>query len=63
MAQWQREGKVLAVVAGENWSILDKASRGLRQRYAFLGKDEGHIFNESEMTLFFECMLYCARRC
>jgi hypothetical protein len=23
---------------------------------------DGHIFNESEMALFFECMLSCARK-
>jgi hypothetical protein len=24
---------------------------------------DGHIFNESEMALFFECMLQCAQKC
>lgn len=40
VAQWLREGKVLRVVSGEDWSIFDSASQDLRQRYAFLSKDE-----------------------
>jgi hypothetical protein len=51
MAQWQREGKVLRVVAGENWSIFDPASQELRQRYAFLGKDEDLDRGNQGMTL------------
>jgi hypothetical protein len=51
MAHWQREGKVLTVVAGENWSIFDPASQELRQRYAFLGKDEDLDRGNEGMTL------------
>jgi len=51
MAQWQSEGKVLTVVAGENWSIFDQASQGLRQRYAFLGKDQDLDRGNEGMTL------------
>ena len=32
MAEWQRAGKVLRVVPGENWSIFDAASQDLRQQ-------------------------------
>jgi hypothetical protein len=51
MTQWQRDGKVLRVVAGENWSIFDPASQELRQRYAFLGKDEDLDRGNQGMTL------------
>jgi hypothetical protein len=51
MAQWQREGKVLKVVAGENWSIFDAGSQDLRQRYTFLGKDEDLDRGNAGMTL------------
>lgn len=40
MTQWLREGKVLKVVHGENWSIFDSGSQDLRQRYACLARDE-----------------------
>jgi hypothetical protein len=51
MAAWQREGKVLKVVPGENWSIFDAGSQDLRQRYAFLGKDEDLDRGNAGMTL------------
>jgi len=51
MAEWQRAGKVLTVVPGENWSIFDPASQDLRQRYAFLGKDEDLDRGNAGMTL------------
>ena len=51
MAQWQREGKVLVVVHGENWSIFDAASQDLRQRYAFLRKDEDLDRGNAGITL------------
>jgi hypothetical protein len=51
MAQWQRAGKVLKVVPGENWSIFDADSQDLRQRYAFLGKDEDLDRGNAGMTL------------
>jgi hypothetical protein len=51
MTLWQREGKVLKVVSGENWSIFDAASQELRQRYAFLGKDEDLDRANAGMTL------------
>jgi hypothetical protein len=51
MASWQREGKVLKVVAGENWSIFDADSQDLRARYAFLGKDEDLDRGNAGMTL------------
>ena len=51
MALWQREGKVLKVVAGENWSIFDRDSQDLRARYAFLGKDEDLDRGNAGMTL------------
>jgi hypothetical protein len=51
MAQWQREGKVLKFVAGENWSIFDAGSQDLRQRYAFLGKDEDLDRGNAGMTI------------
>jgi hypothetical protein len=50
MTQWQREGKVLKVVPGENWSIFDPASQDLRQRYAFLSKDEDLDRGNAGMT-------------
>ena len=37
--------------AGENWSIFDPASQDLRQRYAFLGKDEDLDRGNAGMTL------------
>jgi len=40
LAQWQREGKVVSVVHGENWSIFDAASQALRARYPFLKNEE-----------------------
>ena len=40
LAQWQREGKVLNIIRGEDWSIFDPASQELRSRYSFLGNDE-----------------------
>ncbi len=51
MAAWQREGKVLKVVRGENWSIFDLASQDLRQRYGFLGKDEDLDRGNAGMTI------------
>ena len=51
MAAWQREGKVLKVVPGENWSIFDTDSQDLRQRYAFLGKDEDLDRGNAGMTI------------
>ena len=51
MAVWQREGKALTVVHGENWSIFDAASQDLRQRYAFLAKDEDLDRGNAGMTL------------
>jgi hypothetical protein len=51
MAEWQREGKVLRVVPGETWSIFDTASQDLRQRHAFLGKDEDLDRGNAGMTL------------
>jgi len=51
MATWKREGKVLKVVAGENWSIFDTDSQDLRQRYAFLGKDEDLDRGNAGMTI------------
>ncbi len=51
MAEWQHAGKVLTVVPGENWSIFDPASQDLRQRYAFLGKDEDLDRGNAGMTL------------
>ena len=40
LAQWQREGKVLAMVRGEDWSIFDSASQALRAKYPALKDDE-----------------------
>jgi hypothetical protein len=51
MSAWQREGKVLVVVYGENWSIFDAASQDLRQRYAFLRKDEDLDRGNAGITL------------
>ncbi len=51
MAEWQRAGKVLRVVPGENWSIFDAASQDLRQRYAFLAKDEDLDRGNAGMTI------------
>jgi hypothetical protein len=51
MAAWLREGKVLKVVAGENWSIFDAGSQDLRQRYAFLSKDDDLDRGNAGMTL------------
>ncbi|MGD0823664.1 MAG: hypothetical protein ABR908_03715 [Terriglobales bacterium] len=51
MAEWQRAGKVLKVVAGENWSIFDADSQDLRQRYGFLAKDEDLDRGNAGMTL------------
>jgi hypothetical protein len=51
MAEWQRDGKVLKVVPGENWSIFDADSQDLRQRYAFLSKDEDLDRGNAGMTL------------
>jgi hypothetical protein len=51
MAEWQREGKVLKVVPGENWSIFDPGSQDLRQRHAFLGKDEDLDRGNAGITL------------
>ncbi|MGD0415505.1 MAG: Smr/MutS family protein [Terriglobales bacterium] len=51
MAEWQRAGKVLKVVPGENWSIFDADSQDLRQRYAFLSKDEDLDRGNAGMTL------------
>ncbi len=51
MAQWQREGKVRSVVPGESWSIFDASSQDLRQRYAFLGKDEDLDRGNAGITL------------
>lgn len=48
---WQREGKVLKVITGEKWSIFDPESQGLRQRYAFLAKDEDLDRGNEGMTL------------
>jgi hypothetical protein len=42
---------VLKVVPGENWSIFDADSQDLRQRYAFLGKDEDLDRGNAGMTL------------
>jgi hypothetical protein len=50
-AEWQRDGKVLKVVLGENWSIFDADSQDLRQRYAFLSKDEDLDRGNAGMTL------------
>jgi hypothetical protein len=51
MAAWQREGKVRVVVHGENWSIFDRASQDLRERYAFLSQDEDLDRGNAGMTL------------
>jgi hypothetical protein len=51
IAQWQREGKVLGVVPGESWSIFDAASQRLRQRHAFLAKDEDLDRGNAGITL------------
>ena len=51
IAQWQREGKVLSVVPGESWSIFDSASQSLRQRHAFLAKDEDLDRGNAGITL------------
>jgi hypothetical protein len=51
MAAWQRDGKVLKVVPGENWSIFDTDSQDLRRRYAFLGKDEDLDRGNAGMTM------------
>ena len=51
IARWQGEGKVLSVVFGENWSIFDAASQQLRQRYAFLAKDEDLDRGNAGITL------------
>ena len=40
LATWQREGKVVTLIRGEDWSIFDGASQGLRERYSFLKGDE-----------------------
>jgi hypothetical protein len=40
LAEWQRGGKVLTVIRGEDWSIFDSASQGLRERYPALKNDE-----------------------
>jgi len=40
LGQWQREGKVLKIIRGEDWSIFDAASLELRTRYPFLKNDE-----------------------
>jgi hypothetical protein len=40
LVQWQREGKTVTVIRGEDWSIFDGASQALRQRYSFLKDDE-----------------------
>jgi hypothetical protein len=38
-------------VPGEKWSIFDPGSQDLRQRYAFLGKDEDLDRGNAGMTL------------
>lgn len=40
LAHWQREGKVVSVIRGEDWSIFDTASQAVRERYPFLKNDE-----------------------
>ena len=40
LSQWQREGKVVCVIRGEDWSIFDAASQVVRERYPFLKNDE-----------------------
>lgn len=51
MTQWSREGKVLKVMHGEDWSIFDAASQDLRQHYAFLAKDEDLDRGNGGMTI------------
>ena len=40
LSVWQRDGKVIKVVHGENWSIFDSTSQSLRERYPFLKNEE-----------------------
>lgn len=40
LVQWQREGKAVTVIRGEDWSIFDRESQGLRERFPFLKNDE-----------------------